>query len=68
MRVAPEGVIAGLDVFHDALESPATPPQLTAGLVEVRMRWAILLVPGEHPLTPIDEEGVLITPKSRRSL
>ena len=35
VRVAQAGVIAGRDVVHDALESPATPPQLTAGLIEV---------------------------------
>ena len=58
MRVAQAGVIAGRDVVHDAPESPAAPPQPTAGLVEVRRRRAILLVPGERPLTPIDEEGV----------
>ena len=58
MRVAQAGVIAGLDVVHDALKSPATPPQPTAGLVEVLRRRAILLVPSERPLTPIDEEGV----------
>ena len=56
--IAQAGVIAGRDVVHDALESPAAPPQPTAGLVEVRRRRAILLVPGERPLTPIDEEGV----------
>ena len=58
VRVAQAGVIAGSDVVHDALESPASPPEPTAGLVEVRRRRAILLVPGERPLTPIDEEGV----------
>ena len=35
VRVAQAGVIIGRDVVHDALESPATPPQPTAGLVEV---------------------------------
>lgn len=58
VRVAQAGVIAGRDVGHDALESPAAPPQPTAGLVEVRRRRAVLLMPGERPLTPIDEEGV----------
>ena len=47
VRVAQAGVIAGRDVVHDALESPATTPQPTAGLVEVRRRRAVLLVPGE---------------------
>ena len=45
-------------MFYDALESPAAPPQATAGLVEVRRRRAVPLVQGERPLTPIDEEGV----------
>ena len=58
VRVAQAGVIAGSDVVHDALESPASPPEPTSDLVEVRRRRAILLVPGERPLTPIDEEGV----------
>jgi hypothetical protein len=49
---------AGATVGHDALESPAEPPQPPAGLIEVRMRWAILLVPGKRTLTPIDEEAV----------
>ena len=48
---------AGATVGHDALESPAAPPQPTAGLVEVRRRRAALLVPGKRPLTPIDEEA-----------
>ena len=59
MRVAQAGVIAGRDVVHDPLESPAGPPQPTAGLVEVRRTRAVLLVPGERLLTPFDEEGVL---------
>ena len=58
LRVAQAGVIAPRDVVHDALESPAAPPQPTAGLVEVRRRRAVPLVQGERPLTPIDEEGV----------
>ena len=58
VRVAQAGVIAGRDVVHNSLESPASPPHLTAGLVEVRRRRAVPLVPGERPLTPIDEEGV----------
>ena len=33
VRVAQAGVIAGHDKVHDALESPATPPQLTAVLL-----------------------------------
>jgi hypothetical protein len=37
---------------------PSVPPQPTAGLVEVRTRRAILLVPGKRTLTPIDEEGI----------
>jgi hypothetical protein len=49
---------AGATVGHDALESLAAPPQPTAGLVEVRTRRAILLVPGKRTLTPIDEEAV----------
>jgi hypothetical protein len=49
---------AGATVGRDALESPATPPQPTTGLVEVRTRWAVLLVPGKRTLMPIDEEGV----------
>ena len=58
MRVAQVGVrVGGRVVGHDALESPAAPSQPTAGLVEVRRRWALLLVPGECPLTPIHEEG-----------
>ena len=58
LRVAQAGVrVGGRVVGHDALESPAAPPQPTAGLVEVRRRWAVLLVPGEGPLTPIHEEG-----------
>ena len=56
VRIAQAGVIAGPDVVHDALESPATPPQPTAGLVEVRRRRAGLLVPGERPIMSIDEE------------
>ena len=54
LRVAQPGATVG----HDALESPAAPPQPTAGLVEVRTRWAVLLVPSKRTLTPIDEEGV----------
>jgi hypothetical protein len=54
LRVAQAGAIVG----HDALESPATRPQPTAGLVEVRTRRAILLVPSKCTLTPIDEEAV----------
>ena len=50
MRVAQAGVIAGRDIVHDALESPAAPPQPTAGLIEVRRRRTVLLVPGERPL------------------
>jgi hypothetical protein len=49
---------AGATVGHDALESPAAPPQPTARLVEVQTRWAVLLVPGKRTLTPIDEEAV----------
>jgi hypothetical protein len=49
---------AGATVGHDALESPATPPQPMAGLVEVRTRWAVLLMLGKRTLTPVDEEGV----------
>jgi hypothetical protein len=49
---------AGATVGHDALESPAAPPQPMAGLVEVRMRRAVLLMPGKCTLTPIDEEAV----------
>src|SRR3954468_13765236 len=57
LRVAQAGVrVGGRVIGHDALESLATPPQPTAGLVEVRRRWAVLLVPGERPLTPILEE------------
>ena len=41
LRVAHAGVIAGPDVVHNALESSASPPQLTAGLVEVRRRRAV---------------------------
>ena len=57
LRVPQAGVIAGRVVGHDTLESPAVPPQPTAGLLEVRRRWAILFVPSECPLMPIDEEG-----------
>jgi len=58
LRVAQAGSIAGGVVGHDALESPSAPPQPTTGLVEVRRRrWAVLLVPGERPLTPIHEEA-----------
>ena len=58
MRVAHAGArVGGRVVGHDALESPTAPPQPMASLVEVRRRWAILLVPGERPLTPIHEEG-----------
>ena len=49
---------AGATIGQDALESPAAPPHPTAGLVEVRRRRAVLLVPGNRPLTPIDEEAV----------
>ena len=49
---------AGATVGHDALESRAAPPQPTAGLVEVRTRRAVLLVPGKRTHTPIDEEAV----------
>jgi len=58
LRVAQAGVITGRDVVHDPLESPAGPPQPTAGLVEVRRTRAVLLVPGERLLTPFDEEGI----------
>src|SRR3954462_10928931 len=58
LRVARAGArVAGRVIGHDALDSPTAPPQTTADLVEVRRRWAILLVPGERPLTPIHEEG-----------
>jgi hypothetical protein len=54
LRVAQAGAMLG----HDALESPAVPPQPMAGLIEVRTRRAVLLVPGKSTLTPIDEEGI----------
>jgi hypothetical protein len=54
LRVAQAGAMVG----HDTLESPAVPPQLTVDLIEVRMRRAVLLVPGKHTLMPIDEEGI----------
>src|SRR3954471_3688900 len=58
LSVAKAGArVEGRVVGHDALESPTTPPQPMAGLVEVWRRWAVLLVPGERPLMPIHEEG-----------
>jgi hypothetical protein len=54
LRVAQAGAMVG----HDALESPAAPPQPMASLVEVRTRQAVLLVPGKHTLTPINEEVI----------
>jgi hypothetical protein len=54
LRVA----LVGATVGHDALESPAAPPQPMVGLVEVRTRQAVLLMPAKRTLTPIDEEGI----------